>query len=176
MHSLSEWNYLSSRKLNLAISFPACHTEQYGQGSSTCSQHCPAGQFVDGNHCSACAAGTFSGADASSCTSCPINTFSGSGASTCTPCQSGATSPPVSEIQLFPSPPSVLNNMDRAHRHALSSVLPDSSLTATIVPHVLRELLAQWMLRHAQHVPLTHSLVPELAHAPLVRLELPLIL
>jgi hypothetical protein len=46
----------------------------------------------------------------------------------------------------------------------------------TIVPPALRELSAQWMLHHAQHVQLTHSPARELAHAPLVRRELLLIL
>ena len=58
----------------------------------------------------------------------------------------------------------------------MSIVLRDSLLTVTIVLRVLLELSAQWMLCHVQHVQSTHSLARELAHAPRVRLELPLIL
>ncbi|KAJ6557968.1 hypothetical protein B0H19DRAFT_946126, partial [Mycena capillaripes] len=61
------------------------------QGSSTCTQHCAAGQFVDGNSCSTCAAGTYSEADATSCSQCPANTFSAAGASSCTACPNGST-------------------------------------------------------------------------------------
>jgi len=69
----------------------------------------------------------------------------------------------------------ILNYMERGYLLAPSIVRQVNSLTVIIVPLVLWEHLAQWMLHHALNAQLTHSLVRELAHACLARLELLLI-
>lgn len=94
MHALPDWSYLRSSKY--IFSMMQLHALTQEKGSSTCHEHCPAGQFIDSDQCSPCAAGTFSSADAISCSQCTANTFSGSGASSCTNCANGATSDPVS--------------------------------------------------------------------------------
>ncbi|KAJ7510015.1 hypothetical protein B0H11DRAFT_1957202 [Mycena galericulata] len=74
------------------------------QGSSQCTQHCPAGQFINGYSCATCTAGTYSGADATSCTPCSTNTFSDAGASICSNCAAGYTSDPGSSTCNAPGP------------------------------------------------------------------------
>merc|ERR1712072_792975 len=59
-------------------------------GSTECVlSTCPAGQFVDGNGCSGCPAGTFQpffATTATECPQCPVGEASESGASECAPC------------------------------------------------------------------------------------------
>ncbi|KAH9915033.1 uncharacterized protein BXZ73DRAFT_106343 [Epithele typhae] len=58
---------------------------------------CFDGYYITGRGgCSACPAGTYSGANAASCSSCPANTFSAGTAPRCTACPSGTVSNPGS--------------------------------------------------------------------------------
>jgi hypothetical protein len=57
-----------------------------GPGVGECSP-CPAGSFVQGESCEACAAGTFSLEGATVCATCDPSTISEPGADTCTPCE-----------------------------------------------------------------------------------------
>ncbi|KAJ6478714.1 hypothetical protein C8R47DRAFT_628055 [Mycena vitilis] len=70
---------------------PCPGSQMSDPGSSSCNQHCAAGQYLKAGSCSPCAAGTYSGADTTTCSTCPVNTFSGAGASSCTACPNGGT-------------------------------------------------------------------------------------
>ncbi|KAH9910835.1 uncharacterized protein BXZ73DRAFT_108439 [Epithele typhae] len=81
------------------VSVPAsssCHGcadgTHYDAESATCVTDppmCPAGTYLNGNACTLCAAGSYSGDGATECEECPAGQFSWEGASACCPCCSG---------------------------------------------------------------------------------------
>jgi len=65
MHRLSVW--ATSDPVGSYYYHHRFHYRFVCIGFFTCTQHCSAGEFNDGDHCSPCAAGTFSAADATLC-------------------------------------------------------------------------------------------------------------